>query len=260
MMKAELLLPWSRWGFRQPISREDKLGHRFAKLVLIALMAALSASAAEIALLRNGFSIRHDRRETMEQHTRLFAGTNWVDVPTAEIDSFTHEPDSSPLAPVPKPDVSQVVSAASEKHLIDRDLISSVIRAESGFNERAVSPKGAQGLMQLMPGTALSLGVRDAFDASANVEAGTRYLRELLMMYKGDLIKALAAYNAGPKRVDQYKGVPPYRETRAYVSRIIRDFNRKKLADKEASPATDQHSAKRAAQTDHATAGAGSQP
>jgi soluble lytic murein transglycosylase-like protein len=108
--------------------------------------------------------------------------------------------------------------------------VNSVIRAESGFNVRAVSPKGAQGLMQLMPRTSSQLGVQNAFDPQANVEGGTRYLRELLERYNFDLIKALAAYNAGPQRVEQYGGVPPYYETKAYVARIVRDFNRKKLA------------------------------
>jgi soluble lytic murein transglycosylase-like protein len=98
-----------------------------------------------------------------------------------------------------------------------------------------VSPKGAQGLMQLMPQTASRLGVVNSFDPSDNLEGGTRYLRELLERYNFDLIKALAAYNAGPQRVEQYHGVPPYYETQAYVARIIRDFNRKKLAERKAT-------------------------
>jgi soluble lytic murein transglycosylase-like protein len=127
------------------------------------------------------------------------------------------------------------VVAASDKHLLDADLIDSVIRAESGFNARAVSPKGARGLMQLMPDTAAKLGVQDSFDPRSNVEGGTRYLRELLRLYDNDLAKALAAYNAGPHRVEQYHGVPPYRETRAYVSNVISDYNRKKLAARKAA-------------------------
>ena len=87
-----------------------------------------------------------------------------------------------------------------------------------------VSPKGAQGLMQLMPGTASQLGVPNAFDPQANVEGGTKYLRELLERYNFDLVKALAAYNAGPQRVEQFGGVPPYYETRAYVARIVQGF------------------------------------
>jgi len=110
--------------------------------------------------------------------------------------------------------------------------VNSVIKAESGFNTHAVSPKGAQGLMQLMPGTASKLGVPNAFDPQANVEGGTKYLRELLERYNFDLVKALAAYNAGPQRVEQFGGVPPYYETRAYVARIVRDFNKKKAAQK----------------------------
>jgi soluble lytic murein transglycosylase-like protein len=113
--------------------------------------------------------------------------------------------------------------------------VNSVIHAESGFNVHAVSPKGARGLMQLMPGTASELGVNDAFDPQANVEGGSRYLRELLERYNFDLVKALAAYNAGPERVEQYQGVPPFRETRAYVARIVHDYNLKKIAqEKEA--------------------------
>jgi soluble lytic murein transglycosylase-like protein len=108
--------------------------------------------------------------------------------------------------------------------------VNSVIHAESGFNSRAVSPKGARGLMQLMPGTANQLGVNDAFDPQANVTGGSRYLRELLERYNFDLVKALAAYNAGPQRVEQYRGVPPFRETRAYVARIVHEYNLKKVA------------------------------
>ncbi len=92
--------------------------------------------------------------------------------------------------------------------------------------------------MQLMPQTASQLGVHNSFDPQANVEAGTRYLRELLERYNFDLIKALAAYNAGPQRVEQYNGVPPYYETKAYVARIVRDFNQKKLAAKSATQPT----------------------
>jgi soluble lytic murein transglycosylase-like protein len=91
--------------------------------------------------------------------------------------------------------------------------------------------------MQLMPDTANRLGVANAFDPQSNVGGGSRYLRELLERYNFDLIKALAAYNAGPKRVEQYKGVPPYSETRAYVARIVREYNRKKIAEEKQAAA-----------------------
>jgi soluble lytic murein transglycosylase-like protein len=131
--------------------------------------------------------------------------------------------------------MNQVVNSASAAYHLDPDLVNSVIHAESGFNAHAVSPKGARGLMQLMPGTASQLGVNDAFDPQANVTGGSRYLRELLERYNFDLVKALAAYNAGPQRVEQYRGVPPFRETRAYVARIVHEYNTKKIAqEKEA--------------------------
>jgi soluble lytic murein transglycosylase-like protein len=131
--------------------------------------------------------------------------------------------------------LNDVVNSASATYHLDPDLVNSVIHAESGFNAHAVSPKGARGLMQLMPNTANQLGVNDAFDPEANVTGGSRYLRELLELYNFDLVKALAAYNAGPQRVDQYRGVPPFRETRAYVARIVHEYNTKKIAqEKEA--------------------------
>lgn len=192
-----------------------------------------------VATLRNGFSMRFDHRVMIDDTSRLYTtadARNYIDVPTAEITSVSQEELPPPATPdtAAAVDMKSVVAAASDRTLIDADLIDSVIRAESGFNPKAVSPKGARGLMQLMPGTAAKLGVQNSFDAQANVDGGTRYLRELLLRYNGDLAKALGAYNAGPHRVEQYHGVPPYRETRAYVSNIIRDFNRKKLAARKA--------------------------
>ena len=128
-----------------------------------------------------------------------------------------------------------MVNVASAAYHLDPDLVNSVIHAESGFNAHAVSPKGARGLMQLMPGTASQLGVNDSFDPQANVTGGSRYLRELLERYDFDLVKALAAYNAGPERVEQYRGVPPFRETRAYVARIVHEYNTKKTAQEKAA-------------------------
>jgi soluble lytic murein transglycosylase-like protein len=212
------------------------------QLALCITLLALPCLAADSAILRNGFSILHQRRQIIGSNTRLFLNqdpANFVDIPTAEIDHFETVPDPPAPPAEPKPpsaftphpfDLNETVKSASGTYQLDPDLVTSVIRAESGFNVRAVSPKGAQGLMQLMPQTASQLGVHNAFDPQANVEAGTRYLRELLERYNFDLIKALAAYNAGPQRIDQYNGVPPYYETKAYVARIVRDFNKKKLA------------------------------
>ena len=215
--------------------------------MLLCLATAVSGFAADFAILRNGFSIRHERRQVIDSITRLYlpgANAGYIDIPTSEIERF--EKDETLAAPASKPtessaraaNLNELISSVSDRHHLDPDLINSVIRAESGFNPRAVSPKGARGLMQLMPNTASQLGVPNAFDPTANVEGGTRYLRELLERYNFDLIKALAAYNAGPHRVEQYHGVPPYYETRAYVARIVRDFNRKKLAQQAATQAS----------------------
>jgi len=237
---------------------------RGAAIAMMAVM-ALPCFATEVAVLKNGFSIRHERREVVGDITRLYVnadGSNYVDVPTAEIEHFEAAPElpasglpafrvdsasslyignrSDPRGGFPgrpQTNLADVVNEASGRYRLDPDLVNSVIKAESGFNVRAVSPKGAQGLMQLMPGTASQLGVPNVFDAQANVEGGTRYLRELLERYNYDLVKALAAYNAGPQRVEQFGGVPPFYETRAYVARVVRDFNKKKVAQKTAASA-----------------------
>ena len=200
------------------------------------VFAMLPLYAAEIANLSNGFSIRHQRHEIIGAITRLYTGadtSSYIDVPTAQVESFEPAPpEPGKVEATAQPvDLNQVIHEVSRRSQLDADFIASVIRAESGGNANAVSRKGARGLMQLMPGTADQLGVKNSFDAAENVDGGVRYLMQLLQQFNYDVAKALAAYNAGPERVAQYKGVPPYRETRAYVARIIRDYNRKKLAE-----------------------------
>jgi soluble lytic murein transglycosylase-like protein len=116
---------------------------------------------------------------------------------------------------------SQEIREIAGRHGVDADLVEAVIRVESAFNPRAVSNKGAQGLMQLMPRTASALGVRNAFDPYQNIDGGVRHLRYLLDRYPGNVSLALAAYNAGEKAVDYYRGVPPYAETTQYVHKIL---------------------------------------
>jgi soluble lytic murein transglycosylase-like protein len=274
---------------RSPFATERAAGIAAkAAVFLCAVAVALlvrPANAAELAILRNGFSIRHEHRLVMGTNTRLFLAaddSSFTDVPTEEITGYEKDlslplplplpapaPAQSPASIsvrfgsakaesakswstksgstksasaksgsakfgspkfVPAPALNQVVDSASAAYHLDPDLVNSVIHAESGFNSHAISPKGARGLMQLMPGTANQLGVNDAFDPQANVTGGSRYLRELLERYNFDLVKALAAYNAGPQRVEQYRGVPPFRETRAYVARIVHEYNTKKIA------------------------------
>jgi soluble lytic murein transglycosylase-like protein len=224
-----------------------RLRFQFAAAILV-IAASVCASGADLAILRNGNSIRHERHQTMGAVTRLYmsgSASDYIEYPTDQIERFEKDtaPDPAPVnarpvsvalqspSTVAPMNLNQVVNGAGERHKIDPDFINSVIRAESGGNSRAVSKKGAQGLMQLMPQTAAQLGVSNAFDPNANVEGGTKYLRELLEKYNFDAVKTLAAYNAGPKRVDQYHGAPPYYETQAYIARIIRDFNHRKLAE-----------------------------
>jgi soluble lytic murein transglycosylase-like protein len=124
----------------------------------------------------------------------------------------------------------EILARAGTEHNLDVDLLASVVKAESGGNARAVSHAGAQGLMQLMPGTAAGLGVKDSLQPEQNVRGGSTYLDALLTRYHDNLALALAAYNAGPEAVDKYHGIPPYSETRAYVARVIHEFNRRVLA------------------------------
>lgn len=208
-------------------------------LLAIVVLAASSLHARENAILRTGFTISHDHHQQMGTITRLFLNTgndDYVDIETEKIVSF--EPDDTPIpAPLParqftgpsSPDLNEIVEKAARENQLDSDFIHALILAESEGKTNAVSPKGAQGLMQLMPDTAAKLGVKNSFNADENVAAGTRYIRELLARYNNDPVRALAAYNAGAGRVQQYNGVPPYRETRAYVAKIIREFNRRKL-------------------------------
>ncbi len=222
--------------------------HKYIAAVMVVLGTAGFASAAELAVLQNGFTIRHERHEVIGDTTRLYTSTtteDFVDVPTAQVASFAPDDRPAPTPETKQPDVHAMLKVAGDKHGLDPDFLASVVHAESAYNTRAVSPKGAQGLMQLMPATAAKLGVKDSFDPASNVDGGSKYLRALLDQYNGDVVKALAAYNAGALRVQQYHGVPPYAETRAYVRRIVAEYNRKKAATKPAPAKTTQLAAKK---------------
>lgn len=204
------------------------------------LTMAAPAQARDNAVLRNGFAISHDHRQVLGERTRLFFSESekeFVDISTVDIQRIEKDETPTPAASLPagtevaakpSPDLNAIVAAAARNNQLDADFVHSVIRAESNGNTKAVSRKGAQGLMQLMPETASALGVKNSFDADENVSAGSKYLRQLLERYHNDPLRALAAYNAGAGRVTQYRGVPPYPETRAYIASIIRDFNRRK--------------------------------
>jgi len=120
-----------------------------------------------------------------------------------------------------------VIYSMAQKYGVDPTLIQQVVKAESGFNSNATSQAGAVGLMQLMPGTAASYGVQNAYDATQNLDGGTHFLKDLLDRFQGNIQLSLAAYNAGPGAVEKYQGVPPYKETQAYVQKIMTGLNNK---------------------------------
>lgn len=204
---------------------------------LLVMVCASPSVAGETVTLRNGFSIHYQRREASGEITRLFlsdSADSFVDVPTGDILEIEQDitPAVSPEIPQQLPprtiphsvDLDEALSAASHHNNLSPELVRSVVMAESRFNPNARSGKGAQGLMQLMPQTAFQLGVKNAMDPVQNLEGGARYLSSLLDRYDNNLPIALAAYNAGPERVQQYHGIPPYPETIEYVNRILRDL------------------------------------
>ena len=123
-----------------------------------------------------------------------------------------------------KGDISNIVKSTCQKYGVDDKLVMALINQESGFNQNAISKVGAQGLMQLMPATAKSLGVTNALDPVQNIEGGVKYLQGLLNQFHGNKILALAAYNAGPNAVKKYNGIPPYKETQNYVKNILKNY------------------------------------
>jgi soluble lytic murein transglycosylase-like protein len=208
-------------------------------LAIFVSLASL-ASAGEYAVLASGARMHVDRHETTHDtagdKVRLYMGDSCAEMGASQVqrfeaDDYTPPP---PLAPAVEPVPAVAVAAkpaltpaeladqAADKYGLPRWLVRSVMRAESGFQPQVVSPKGAIGLMQLMPGTARTLGA-DPRDPAQNADAGARYLRDLLQTYDGALGHALAAYNAGPGAVAKYKGLPPYAETLRYIVRIDQD-------------------------------------
>jgi soluble lytic murein transglycosylase-like protein len=210
-----------------------RIFHHIGPLFTLLALAG-GAQAGEYAVLTNGFRIHADRHDVEGTRVKLFIGGGMTEFAAEEIASFEQEeaaPAVSSAPVVEKPLAvavtnKDIFTSAAEKHGLPLALVRSVVKAESNFQPNALSPKGAIGLMQLMPGTAKVLGV-DPHVPEQNVEAGTRYLRELLVKYEANedqVARAIAAYNAGPAAVDKYKGVPPYIETQAYVRRVLREY------------------------------------
>ena len=213
---------------------------RFASraLVMVLLNAAAVSGFADTLFLSTGKTLKIDALacDAMACTATLAGG----DVQLRAVDVVRVEPDEAvDIEPTPASaegrsagesqtprTIEQLVADAAHKYALPRSLVRAVARAESALNPAAVSHKGAQGVMQLMPGTAKELGVKDAFDAAENIDAGVRHLRQLLEKYDGRVAEALAAYNAGPGAVARHKGVPPYRETRGYIRKIVKEFEK----------------------------------
>lgn len=199
-------------------------------LGLLAIMtAAAPAFGGEYVVLSSGLKLRADRHEQSGSLIRLFYNGGVTELPARLVSGFEEE-ELVPPEPVAAAIVPAVATQAQDPKTLVRDaatrsglppeFVESVAQVESGFRPGAVSPKGALGVMQLMPETARTLGA-DPRDTAQNIDAGTRLLRELLIKYDGDVVKALAAYNAGQGAVDKYQGLPPYNETRWYVKKVI---------------------------------------
>jgi soluble lytic murein transglycosylase-like protein len=208
----------------------------FRKVIYV-LFAVSPAFAGEYAVLSTGFRIHAERHEVDGSTLRLFTKDGMIEVPASSVSAFEDE-EYVPTAPapiaaaVPAPppppkttDPKTLVHEAAIRNSLPPAFVASVAKAESAMKQNAVSPKGAIGVMQLMPSTAKALDA-DPHDTEQNIDAGTRLLKDLLIKYDGDVVKALAAYNAGPGAVAKYNGLPPYRETQDYVNKVIRDYQK----------------------------------
>jgi soluble lytic murein transglycosylase-like protein len=203
---------------------------RSGVLTLVVALGSASASA-EIAVMESGKILYVDRFERVDDRIILYVtGGGVVTVPSEiilnvvpnEIVEKGEDPQKVSLFP----QLEEFIAPAASKYGVAPELVAAVIWAESSGDPNAVSERGARGLMQLMPETAEELGVTRILDPRENVEGGTRYLRRMLDAHEGDVSLALAAYNAGPEAVRRYQGIPPYRETREYVGRVIRVYER----------------------------------
>jgi soluble lytic murein transglycosylase-like protein len=216
------------------------------KLALCFVAVALTAQAGEFAVLSSGFRIHADSHTTDGSTIRLQTSQGVIEIPADTVASFEQEDyvapppaPAPPAAPTPKSAATpqELVTQAAQHAGLPPAIVHSVARAESNYRQDAVSPKGAIGIMQLMPKTAAELNA-DPHDAAQNADAGARYLRDLLEKYENDphqVSKAVAAYNAGPEAVDKYHGVPPYPETVQYVNRVLKQYEKEQSKPKTAS-------------------------
>jgi hypothetical protein len=205
---------------------------RLTRLLLCcsSLLAVAPPGCAEYIVLRSGQRLNVSSYQLLGDKYRLQVAGGTVLVAAEDVLGIEPEEVFSPLKPANnlQSPFRELIEAASAQFKVDADLITSVIAVESNFEPKAISPRNARGLMQLLPETAARLGVRDIFDPRENIDAGTRYLGELLRRYDNNLALALAAYNAGPETVEKFGSVPPYAETISYVRRVKRAYENSK--------------------------------
>jgi soluble lytic murein transglycosylase-like protein len=213
-------------------------------VLVVALVAGPAGARADYLVLRSGARINASSYELRGDKYRVQLGGGWAEFAVADVVAI--EPEeifvAAPKLPLAQAPFGELIRKAAARYEVDPDLVFSVIAAESNFNPRAVSRRNARGLMQLLPETARRLGVKDIYDPAQNIDGGTRYLRDLLKMYDGDLALTLAAYNAGPGAVQRYGRIPPYNETIKYVRAIRKTYTlRKSSADKVGSDSGTGH-------------------
>jgi soluble lytic murein transglycosylase-like protein len=215
---------------------------RLLTLLPVAVFAAVLAGAspvrAEYFVLSGGQRLHITGYQLLGDKYRLQMSGGFVELPAENVLSIEPEDVFSSAPPVVEPNAPfrELIEGAAARYRVDVDLITSVIAAESNFNPKAVSRRNARGLMQLLPETAARLGVQNIFDPRENIDAGTHYLRDLLLLYKNDLALTLAAYNAGPQRVRRYGQVPPFAETRSYVKRVGSAYAKRKSSVPDGKP------------------------
>jgi len=199
-------------------------------LVTIVLAAGSNGARADYFVLRSGARLAVNSYQLLGERYRVQINGGTAEIATSDVVAI--EPEEifipAPRTPLAQAPYGELIQTAAQKYGVDADLVFSVITAESNFNPNAISRRGARGLMQLLPSTATRLGVKDIFDPNQNIDAGTRYLRELLTLYRGDLVLTVAAYNAGPGALQKYGRVPPYRETQSYIRAIRKTYAQRK--------------------------------